>query len=252
VLFRSRTLSKMEASFNFEKKPSLNIEEEREDSGQSISMPTHVEVFSFGKNAPPFYQKSKKSNKDTPPTNSFFRTIEYTRDTTQESYRILKKLAAIFFCSITITVILLFLMAVPIVMIVVGALFLKMCTFQKMIPIWLIVFGSLSVIKNLSTLFQRIKALKRNENNSSSTVLNVFDSFMALFLIIWFLCGNYWVYTNTNNVQFVDPLVEATYCDKTTYLLAFWVITSIYILLGAGCMLFCFTVCCTIFIPTKE
>merc|ERR1712127_216720 len=111
-----------------------------------------------------------------------------------------------------------------------------------MIPIWLIVFGALSIIKNLSTLIQRIKALNNGESNSS-TVLNVFDSFMALFLIVWFLCGNYWVYHDRNLVQYSDPSNEETFCNSTTYLTAFWVITSIYIVIGAGILLFCCTVC---------
>lgn len=221
-------------------------------SMQSINLPTNnMEAFNFGKNAPPDYEDSTRSKFITA-TNSLFKSIEYAKDTTKGNYRLLKKITAIFFCSLTITVILLFLMAIPIAMIVVGSMYIKNCTFQIMIPIWLIVFGSLSIIKNLSTLIQRIKSLKSSESNYSSTVLNVFDSFMALFLIVWFLCGNYWVYHDKNLVQYTDKMSEATYCNKTTYLLAFWIITSIYILIGAGILLFCFTICCTIFIPTKK
>ena len=49
-------------------------------------------------------------------------------------------------------------MAIPIVMIIIGALNVKNCTIQTLIPIWLIVAGGLSIIKNSSTLVQRIKA----------------------------------------------------------------------------------------------
>ncbi len=42
------------------------------------------------------------------------------------------------------------------------------------------------------------------------------------------------------------------YCSKTTYLFSFWLVTSIYILVGLGCFVFCFTICLTIFIPAKN
>lgn len=221
-------------------------------SMMSINLPANnFEAFNFGNNAPPGYNKINKSQKSATASNSIFRSIEYAKDTSKGSYKVFKRITALFFCSLTITVILLILMAIPVTMIVVGSLYVKNCSFQIMIPIWLIVFGALSIIKNLSTLIQRIKALNNGES-SSSTVLNVFDSFMALFLIVWFLCGNYWVYHNKSLVQYDHPSIEATFCNSTTYLTAFWVITSIYIVIGAGLLLFCCTVCFTIFIPTKK
>jgi hypothetical protein len=54
-------------------------------------------------------------------------------------------------------VILSILMAIPVAMIVVGALNVKNCNIQTLIPIWLIVAGGLSIVKNLSTLIQRVK-----------------------------------------------------------------------------------------------
>jgi hypothetical protein len=49
-------------------------------------------------------------------------------------------------------------MALPVIMVTIGAYFLKECPIQRMIPIWLIVFGSLMIVKNISTLVQRINA----------------------------------------------------------------------------------------------
>ena len=86
-----------------------------------------------------------------------FKSVAYARETTRGTVMLLKRLGAFFFCSITITVILLILMAIPVTMIVVGVINFKKCSMQKMIPIWLIVFGALSIIKNISTLFQRLK-----------------------------------------------------------------------------------------------
>jgi len=87
-----------------------------------------------------------------------YRSIEYTKDASIGSYAFLKRLTEAFLCSLTISIISLVLMAVPFTMIFIGSFYIEECSFQKMIPIWLIVFGALSIIKNLSTLIQRIKA----------------------------------------------------------------------------------------------
>ena len=149
-------------------------------------------------------------------------------------------------------------------MIAIGIVNFKNCPIQKMIPMWLIVFGGLAIIKNLSTLIQRVISfrtrgglptsvnLDQNQQSSSSTILNVLDSFMALFLIIWFICGNIWVYSNSRDVQHLDNTLLSTYCDVLTYKFAFWIITSIYMLLGLACAIFCCTICFTIFLPTDE
>lgn len=86
-----------------------------------------------------------------------FKSVSSARERATGSYLLLKKISEYFLCSITITVILLILMAIPVTMIVVGTINFKKCTMQKMIPIWLVVFGALSIIKNVSTLFQRLR-----------------------------------------------------------------------------------------------
>lgn len=189
-----------------------------------------------------------------PVTSNLFSSVKFAKDATKGSYRLLKRIGTYFCCSITIIVILIVLMAIPITMISLGIMYLKSCPMQKMIPLWLIVFGALAIIKNLSTLIQRIKAFRRRSDShqSSSTFLDVFDSFMALFMIIWFVCGNIWVYQNYYKVQYVDKDIHATYCNQLVYLFSFWIITSIYIFLVLACFIFCCTICFTIFLPTKE
>jgi hypothetical protein len=145
-----------------------------------IDLPTsNFQAFNFGPNAPPSYVKTQgdNSNKNyfsnfnkfyfcsfffkesnAPKITNLFKSVEYAKSTTTGSYESFQKLLALFFCSVTITVILIVLMALPFAMVVIGGIYIKQCTFQIMIPIWLIVFGSLLAIKNLSTLIQRIKA----------------------------------------------------------------------------------------------
>ncbi len=63
--------------------------------------------------------------------------------------------------------------------------------------------------------------------------------------------GNVWVYRNYNKIVFDDPK-SLQFCDEFTYYFAFWIITSIYLLLVSSCFLFCCTVCFTIFITPKK
>ncbi len=58
------------------------------------------------------------------------------------------------------------------------------------------------------------------------------------FIFSWFICGNVWVYKNY--MPSFQP-GSADYCDRTLYLFSFWLITSLYIALGACfCCLCCF------------
>jgi hypothetical protein len=183
-----------------------------------------------------------------------FKGVIYAKDTAKGSLRLLKRILTMFFCSSTILIILGILLAVPLYAVLVGIIYIKECPIQRMIPIWLIIFGALLIIKNLSTLIQRIRYLPsdaQDRQKSSSTLLNLFDSFMALFLIIWFVCGNIWTYSNYEHVQYRNA-TESTYCKQLVYLSAFWTITSIYILICMACLIFCCTVCFTIFLPTKK
>jgi hypothetical protein len=239
--------------------------------------------FNYGRNAPPGYKEKAaelngsepgtiSSDKQVPTSEKLYKSVVYIKETTSGSYRMLKRVATLFFCSLTITVILIILMAIPVTMIVTGGYFIDECPVEKMIPIWLIVFGGLAIVKNLSTLFQRIKSIKQSSDkvvtngghsssgssssspssNITSTLLSVFDSFLTLFLFIWFICGNIWVYSNYKVQQWQDRENQETYCNGLCYLYAFVSITSIYALIWLACFIFCCTVCCTIFVPTKQ
>ena len=92
-----------------------------------------------------------------PQSSTLFRSVKYVKETTKGSVKRLKKFGTIFFCSSTVFLILFILMAFPIITIAIGIIYIHQCPVQKMIPIWLIIFGAFLMIKNLSTLFQRIK-----------------------------------------------------------------------------------------------
>lgn len=51
------------------------------------------------------------------------------------------------------------------------------------------------------------------------------SSLINCFMLCWFFIGSYWIYS----------IYEPEYgkdCDKTLYLFAFWIITSVYLIVG--------------------
>ena len=93
----------------------------------------------------------------------------------------------------------------------VGALHLNDCDLDDRIPIWMIVFGSVSVAYTLVNIFKsiccRIKEDKKTteythsylyqKDNSQSKALNSFtriiETLFKLFLLIWLIIGSVWV-----------------------------------------------------------
>ncbi len=83
----------------------------------------------------------------------------------------------------------------------------------------------------------------QSENDSDerqSMTSKFFDGVLNLFLFIWFVAGNIWVYSKYKP-HFIPPSHDPfNYCHPFLYLFAFWVITSSYIIMG----IICFCICC--------
>lgn len=152
------------------------------------------------------------------------------------------------FC-ISLIVILVLLFAIPVTMIIIGSIHFNDCKLQRLIPIWLIVSGFLTIIKNISTLIERIKS--QDDGRTGNKILNIFDSLLTILIVVWFICGNIWTYSNYRKVQTVDTSRD-DYCHSIVYYFTFWIITSIYILIVLACLIFCCTICITLFLPTKK
>jgi hypothetical protein len=59
----------------------------------------------------------------------------------------------------------------------------------------------------------------------------IIHQILLIFLIIWFLVGNYLVFHIKNDFQYTNSFDIHTYCDYTLYQTAFWTIISYYILI---------------------
>ncbi|XP_059140904.1 transmembrane protein 272-like [Physella acuta] len=126
---------------------------------------------------------------------------------------------AIIFSTIGCAIIVGILMAIPISMIVIGALYLDDCPVERMIPIYLIVAGCFGCAKCLFTLVSQARRWKKIGKKSTPLKRCVY------------------IYRIYDEVSY-DHLNTDHYCDKTLYLFAFWVATAVYIIMG----LFCFCV----------
>lgn len=140
--------------------------------------------------------------------------------------------------------------ATPIAMVAVGFFTLKKCPLQDKIPLWLVIFGISVTIMSTVQLSIKIyvntrRRLKANEEKG----INVFNFFFSIFIISWFLAGNTWVY-QTFSIKKFDTNDDTNYCDQICYLVAFWIITSIWIIICLLCSLCCF--CCFIVLLIKR
>ena len=66
-----------------------------------------------------------------------------------------------------------------------------------MIPIYLIVFGVIGLLKNLINLGKKMKAHVTGDDEAlreESTRESSFDNVITLFLVAWFIAGNVWIY----------------------------------------------------------
>lgn len=69
-----------------------------------------------------------------------------------------------------------------------GAEYLHDCPRERYIPIYLIVGGSVGVLKNLSNVFQRVRNRQDNQDDENSKT-NPFDGTLNCFLVAWFIAG---------------------------------------------------------------
>ncbi|WAR00921.1 TM272-like protein [Mya arenaria] len=149
-----------------------------------------------------------------------------------------KKLLIILCSTIGCTILIAIVLAIPVTMIVMGAVHKDNCPAERMIPIYLIVGGAFGIVKNLSSLMQRCMNKDKEDGDEQNAKTNPFDSILNCFLFAWFIAGNVWIY-RTKDEWTSDP-VAANYCDPSLYWFAFWLTTSTYILMGTMCCCICF------------
>jgi len=155
--------------------------------------------------------------------------------------------------------------AFPIASIVLGFEYIDECRQEPNIPIYLIVFGIGSLFQCLLlTIFQNQDFMKDSCVNMIGEdrwkqldrwppfvwlrfFMAMYYIFGIIFLIIWFICGNVWVFRNYQGYYdywgnfYYQYVID---CDETVYFFTFWLIGLTYLTpLACGCCSFCFFLC---------
>lgn len=214
---------------------------------------SHVEMAGPPDLPPPGYETAVNApTADNPPSYESLTLVNKLRQAKEKSSNPVEyftSACAIICGSFVFTIFFAISIAMPITMIVIGAIYKDQCTIERYIPIWLIVagvFGCISSIvrtaSNCYTLFtKRGDAADAEGANNKIQTKGCLTSLIELFLFAWFIAGNVWVYSVRNSVQYTNP-VEGSYCHQTVYLFSFWLITLSWIL----SVLFCCCCCCVL------
>ncbi|XP_033753323.1 transmembrane protein 272-like [Pecten maximus] len=177
-------------------------------------------------------------NEPPPSYDSLFGKVKAAKASSSNNAQFAKSFVGILMGTLACTIIMGIFLAIPIAMTAIGGVYLHDCPAERYIPIYLLVAGVFGIIKNLSSLGQKLRNRKEGEDDDQKNVkTNPGDMLLNCFLFAWFIAGNVWVYRTYGN--FTTVATSPLYCHPTCYYFAFWVITSTYILAGVICFLTC-------------
>ncbi|XGW06482.1 hypothetical protein V3C99_016636 [Haemonchus contortus] len=124
----------------------------------------------------------------------------------------------------------------------IGATTIGTCPFQPIMPIWLIIFGVLSVLFGVCGL---VFALKLNYTGRKALYRDLAMGIMTAFWLIWFILGSYYVYDIYNTVVYEQG--HPYYCYPLVYKFTIFIVTVIWVIIGIACCCVCYCVaflCC--------
>uniref|UniRef100_A0A915B7P6 Uncharacterized protein n=1 Tax=Parascaris univalens TaxID=6257 RepID=A0A915B7P6_PARUN len=110
-----------------------------------------------------------------------------------------------------------------IVLILVGSFNLPFCSSQPMIPIYLIVAGSLFILFaaiRIYNLWPLPDGARRTPLTASLACRGI-EGLLCLAIIVWLILGCIWTYGARKYVHFEDAMFERHFCDEATYWMAF-------------------------------
>ncbi|XP_018336283.1 uncharacterized protein LOC108744834 isoform X2 [Agrilus planipennis] len=179
---------------------------------------------------PPSYEEAINPNAPPPSYDSLFGRIREAERTSKGILDFIKNVLIILLGTIGCTIILGVTIVIPICMIVMGAMYLHDCPGGEYIPVYLLVGGIFGILKQLLHLSVRVR--KREEERQEEHLRqSPTQTLLNCFMLGWFIIGSVWVYKEYEPNY--DPNVDQlNYCNKNLYLFAFWLITSVYILLA--------------------
>ncbi|XP_019756773.2 transmembrane protein 272 isoform X2 [Dendroctonus ponderosae] len=185
--------------------------------------------------APPSYEDAINPNAPPPSYDSLFGRVREAQKTSKGVVDFLKNVIVIVLGTLGCSIILGVTIVIPICMIVMGSIYLHECPQGEYIPVYLLVGGIFGILKQLLHLSARVRQTeeaRQEENLRQSPTQNLLNCFM----LGWFIIGSVWVYKEYEPNY--DP-TSSQYCNKNLYGFAFWLITSVYIILGFITLFLC-------------
>uniref|UniRef100_T1J3Z8 Transmembrane protein 272-like n=1 Tax=Strigamia maritima TaxID=126957 RepID=T1J3Z8_STRMM len=193
---------------------------------------------------PPTYEEANDPNLPPPTYDSLYGKVREARKNSSGLADFLKKLLILILGTLGCSVIIGMTVIIPMSMIIIGSMYLHNCPAEPYIPIYLIVGGAFGSLKNLMSCGSRYRRDDTDENHLRQ---NPVDMIINCFLFAWFITGCVWVY------KIYEPEYDATkenYCNKILYLFSFWLLTSVFILVGLfGACICCVGISAMLFMP---
>lgn len=184
----------------------------------------------------PSYNQAQSTSEPPPTYDSLFGRVKAAKEESDGMLGFLKTFLIIIVSTVGFTILLGIFMAIPVSMIVMGAIHMDNCPAERMIPIYLVVAGSFGVAKNLFSLVQRCRK-NEQEREEDNRKVNPVEGIVNCFMFAWFIAGCVFIYRTTDRNP--DDKSADNYCDATLYYFAFWITTSVFIIMGASCCCVC-------------
>eukprot|EP00057_Strongylocentrotus_purpuratus_P004531 XP_003728885.1 PREDICTED: uncharacterized protein LOC587628 isoform X2 [Strongylocentrotus purpuratus] len=191
--------------------------------------------------APPSYDATQQDG--SPPSyQSIFGQIKSEKEKNANPVGFIGSVVKILLGTFIVTLFMALMLAIPITMIAIGAVYLDDCPAERFIPIYLITMGVAYIVKSLVDLKGRAQRSRLPQEEQADFKPNKVEGglshLIGLFCSAFFIAGNVWIYRiykpNTTLSSAAD------YCNPTLYYFAFWVTTVCYIIAA----FFCFCGCC--------
>jgi len=110
------------------------------------------------------------------------------------------------------------LLVIPIAAIVIGSQKLNECPIEPFIPLFLIIFGAVSIVLIVIEIYNQSQKRVQGDKYKRGQGKTIVEGVLCIILLVWFLAGIIWVYL-TYPVDNMDTSSDL-YCDKKVYLFA--------------------------------
>ena len=79
---------------------------------------------------------------------------------------------------------------------ILGSLYFYDCQISRLVPIFLIVFGCVSLVQTAIHIFRMICGHRKDERSERANQgSNCCETLITVFLIVWIIVGSYWVFS---------------------------------------------------------